>query len=37
MIIKWFLFQFQLNLSDYDLLTEIQHVQQDVGFGNPEF
>uniref|UniRef100_A0A8W8HWM7 Tetratricopeptide repeat protein 18 n=1 Tax=Magallana gigas TaxID=29159 RepID=A0A8W8HWM7_MAGGI len=27
----------KLNLSDYDLLTEIQHVQQDVGFGNPEF
>ncbi|XP_056020639.1 cilia- and flagella-associated protein 70-like isoform X5 [Ostrea edulis] len=27
----------KLNLVDYDLLTEIQHVQQEVGFGNPEF
>ncbi|XP_061173813.1 cilia- and flagella-associated protein 70-like isoform X1 [Saccostrea echinata] len=27
----------KLNLSDYDLLAEIQHVQQEVGFGNPEF
>nr|XP_022331661.1 cilia- and flagella-associated protein 70-like isoform X21 [Crassostrea virginica] len=27
----------KLNLSDYDLLGEIHQVQQDVGFGNPEF
>ena len=30
-------FSLQLNLSDYDLLGEIHQVQQDVGFGNPEF
>ena len=33
----WLIFYFQVNLCDPDLLDEIIRVQQEVGFGNPQF